>query len=657
MVNISEWNKNNILKFSIDNTYIDEDLTDFPLLLNISNAAGKNNFNCNNLLEELIIPTTNCANYGVILNFEEGLVDKSLHKNKVIFTGTGGNNSTYYKFGSKSYQMLPGYVSVTMHKGLMPETYDFTLHGWFYLTSIANHTGFFSLGYYTAGLLLVWGTSNSLRLNINGSEPIPSFTWTPPQNVWFHLAVIRSNNYISVYYNGTRIMGPAFYASSILPTRNFDIGRDQDFYNSTFTGYIDEIIMLKNIALWTENFTPPNSPVDTPQLFEKKIAIVYPAVQRHYINNTWITYNHGAQAQLYCEIERWDYPNKSIQLWVKIPKILANQPTDILLYYDNTQPDNADYIGFTSEFPAKQVWSNNFAGVFHLSQNPALLNNCMLDSSINSNHGTPTTTLLATDLVDGVTGKAINFESASSDMITISNSSYLSMTTNLTIEGFVKQPVLSATTVCIAHKGNLSTSTAGEMYSLYKDTTNTLYFKVNDNAGSISGSNLVENEWINLAATYDMSSQKILKNGITVVSGSYTTQINSATTNIYIGRYRNTASTGIIKEVRISNVARTTAWIKATNYTCRDQLNTISNATIFKISGNVTALGNVAQRDVCLYERNSGELVYKTISDENGFYEVYTENASAHNIVCYDNEATPHLNDLIISKVTPVEEV
>ena len=76
MVNISEWNKNNILKFSIDNSYIDEELTNFPVLLNISTAAGKNNFNCNNLLEELIIPTTNCANYGVILNFEDVVLNK-----------------------------------------------------------------------------------------------------------------------------------------------------------------------------------------------------------------------------------------------------------------------------------------------------------------------------------------------------------------------------------------------------------------------------------------------------------------------------------------------------------------------------------------------------------------------------------------------------
>lgn len=656
MVNISEWNKNNILKFSIDNTYIDEDLTDFPLLLNISTTAGKNNFNCNNLLEELIIPTTNCEKYGVLLNFEDGLVDKSLYKNKVIFTGTGGNNAIYYKFGSKGYQMIPGYISVTMHKGLMPETYDFTLHGWFYLSTVAASNGFFCLGYYSAGLLLVNG-SGQLRLVINGSEPIPALIWAPPANSWFHLAVVRSVNYVSVYYNGTRIMGPTFNNANIVPTRTFDIGRDQDFYNSTFTGYIDEIVMLKNVALWTENFTAPNAPSDIPALLEKKIALVYPAVQKHYVNDTWITYNHGAQEQLYCEIERWDYASKSIQLWVKVPKILADQPTDVLLYYDNTQPDNTDFIGFTSEFPAKQAWSNNYAGVFHLSQNPALLNNCMLDSSINSNHGTPFTTILITDLIDGVVGKAINFK-AGTDYIIVPDNTALNITNTITIEGFIKASA-NTLNVAVVHKG--APNTVGDVYTLVKTTSNTITFEINDSAteggGKVTGSSVVNGEWTSIASTYNLTQQILFKNGITVASGTFTTPINVSNNPLYIGLAETTASTGGIKEVRVSNVARTPAWLKATNYTCRDQLNTISNATIFKISGNITAFGNVAQRDVCLYDRNSGELIYKTTADTDGFYEVYTENTTEHNIVCYDNEATPHLNDLMISKVTPVEEV
>jgi len=656
MVNISEWNKNNILKFSIDNTYIEEELTDFPLLLNISTAAGKNSFNCENLFDELTVYTTNCENYGALLNFEDGLLDKSLHKSKVAFTGTGGSNSIYYKFGSKGYQMIPGYVSITMHKGLMPETYDFTIHGWFYVTSGETATGFFHLGHYTAGIMLICYNSQ-LRFSVNGSQILGNVNWVTPLNIWFHLAVVRASNYISVYYNGTLVMGPALYATTIVPTKNFEIGRDVDFGNTTFTGYIDEVVMLKNVALWTENFTPPNAPLDTPALFEKKIALVYPATQKHYINDAWITYNHGVQEQLYCEIERWDYINRSIQLWVKVPKILANQPTDILLYYDNTQPNNTDYIGFTAEFPAKQVWTNSYAGVFHLSQNPALLNNCMLDSSVNSNHGTPFTTILVTDLIDGVVGKAINFK-AGTDYITVPDSTALNITSMLTIEGFIKASANNVS-LAVVHKG--AATTVGDVYTLVKTTANTITFEINDSAtegnGKITGSSVVNGEWTNITSTYNLTQQLLLKNGITVASGTFTTPINVSNNPLYIGMAEATASTGGIKEVRVSNVARTPAWIKATNYTCRDQLNTISNATIFKISGNITALGNIVQREVCLYDRSSGELIYKTISDTNGFYEVYTENTTEHNIVCYDNEDTPHLNDLMISKVTPVEEV
>lgn len=36
MTSLTNWDKNKVLKFSIDNTYISEDLTDFPVLLNLS---------------------------------------------------------------------------------------------------------------------------------------------------------------------------------------------------------------------------------------------------------------------------------------------------------------------------------------------------------------------------------------------------------------------------------------------------------------------------------------------------------------------------------------------------------------------------------------------------------------------------------------------
>ena len=53
MTNINNWNKNNILKFSIDHTSLEEDLFDFPVLLNITESSGKNNYDCSTVFDEL----------------------------------------------------------------------------------------------------------------------------------------------------------------------------------------------------------------------------------------------------------------------------------------------------------------------------------------------------------------------------------------------------------------------------------------------------------------------------------------------------------------------------------------------------------------------------------------------------------------------------
>ena len=67
--------------------------------------------------------------------------------------------------------------------------------------------------------------------------------------------------------------------------------------------------------------------------------------------------------QLDYEIETWDESGTSY-VWVKVPQIDGSSYTDyIWMYYDNYgAPDTQDAAG---------VWSNGYAGVWHLKENPA----------------------------------------------------------------------------------------------------------------------------------------------------------------------------------------------------------------------------------------------------------------------------------------------
>ena len=63
MTNINNWNKNNILKFSIDHTSLEEDLFDFPVLLNITESSGKNNYDCSDFFDEWEYPDFTTATF------------------------------------------------------------------------------------------------------------------------------------------------------------------------------------------------------------------------------------------------------------------------------------------------------------------------------------------------------------------------------------------------------------------------------------------------------------------------------------------------------------------------------------------------------------------------------------------------------------------
>ena len=91
---------------------------------------------------------------------------------------------------------------------------------------------------------------------------------------------------------------------------------------------------------------------------------------------------------LYVEIERWDQSNREANLWVKVPTISSGVDTDIYLYYSLTS-SHIDYTGDILEQPAQQVWSNDFAGVWHMSQEVIDGLNSLRDSTSNTNHGTP----------------------------------------------------------------------------------------------------------------------------------------------------------------------------------------------------------------------------------------------------------------------------
>ena len=203
----------------------------------------------------------------ILLLHGEDFTDSSIYNNQVT------NNavsivSTHSKFGNKSlffngsaYLTVPGYDFGTK---------DFTLDWWEYATSEISGTRFTSnfcqnfaaqgggllVQCYEAGLKVYASTSTNYNWDLLVQPAGVNIL-----NQWVHRAVVRSNNNLMFFVNGTMeysypINGAIGY-NSALP---MGIGGWAEQLNLGkayfFEGYMNEF-RISNIARWTADFTPP----------------------------------------------------------------------------------------------------------------------------------------------------------------------------------------------------------------------------------------------------------------------------------------------------------------------------------------------------------------------------------------------------------------
>ncbi|MBV5347154.1 DUF2341 domain-containing protein [bacterium] len=560
--------------------------------------------------------------------------------------------NTVNKFGATScyFDGNGDYITLGYSTDLDLVGSTFTIELWIYPTALVNRRIICS-----GGGTVAWNSTTGIHwmIQTNSAGQIEFSYWTgsigiaaytcgyPTANQWSFIAVSVTNTVIYTAVNGV-VQAHTMIASMARPSTNpsLAIGTihgEVGASGTAFTGYMSDIRITKGIARYTTSFSIPASAYE-------KTSIVK-------------TYTCNSNQQLYCEIERWDYANKSAQLWVNVPRVLSNQPTDIFLYFDRTQADNT-YIGFTGEYAAQQVWDLNYSAVYHLSQDPSAGGACIKDSTYNMRHGTPYGSMTSASLVGGVAGsKALLFDGTSQ---------YIECGT------FDPRPLNSAVTM-------------EATYSLVSiSSTSYLFVKGNDNLAQSYGIGLPSPNAV-MALAYNNSyppawpstpwrnSTQAFVYAAEVISGSTVTGYDSDTAcaaTAIPGTYSTTTApfriaatnrgapytyyaNAKVREARISQVARSTSWLKATNHTISDSLCTISSGIVYTYTGYTTEKNVPIQRTMYLYDRTSGELMDKCISSVTGYYSLKTTLSGVHNIVCLDDAIGTSYDDLIMSKVLP----
>jgi len=276
------------------------------------------------------------------------------------------------------------------------------------------------------------------------------------------------------------------------------------------------------------------------------------------------------------EIELWNESGNSY-VWVKIPSVSSSSDTKFWIYYGN--PSATD-----GQNPSG-VWDSNYAGIWHLSETET---NTREDSTSNSNDGTPHGGVSdATGLSDG----ADDFD-GTDDYINIPEDSTLKPTSAITIEAVVYIPnTLSSSAVIVKNDpGNLGYAIEGSSTKFWAYIGGSWY-----DAGGVT---LSLNEWHYVVGTYDGSNMRFYVDGAEDDSVAVTGNIEYGTgTDMAIGRdnYNPGSSTryfeGIIDEVRISSIARSSAWLKASYESERDNLLTFGSEESGNLPPTISYVG------------------------------------------------------------------
>jgi len=176
---------------------------------------------------------------------------------------TLNNNST--SGGSITLNGSTQKIDITGSSDFMFGTGDFTIEGWFYLTS----TSYTRLWCFPDGDNVECSNGTLYYWN-GGANIISAGAGTAPQNAWFHVALVKKDNYVNVYLNGTSVITDNNPYNSVT-SRPLTIGGEVSNLgasdNPATTGWLHgnftNFRIVKGSAVYTKDFSTAYNPLST----------------------------------------------------------------------------------------------------------------------------------------------------------------------------------------------------------------------------------------------------------------------------------------------------------------------------------------------------------------------------------------------------------
>jgi hypothetical protein len=266
--------------------------------------------------------------------------------------------------------------------------------------------------------------------------------------------------------------------------------------------------------------------------------------------------------QYYVEVEYWD-PGaaRGVLHFGRAGQTLpADTPQVFYLYYDADHADNTAFVGQTGSAAAQNVWDAHFMGRWDGKDAPSAA--AYLDSTANAHHGTKKATAEPSQ-APGKIGYAQSYDGVD-DYIELPFL-FDPATTDFTLSTWLN-PAGANIRVFVAQKDGSGTGRSW----MYLDDEGALtnFF---DNAPHPAGHITTNGTWVHAALTWSGSTLQWYVAGVAQNTHALTIEAASGGHVLGIQKYLEIQPySGLIDETRLSDSARSAAWIRATYHTTND---------------------------------------------------------------------------------------
>jgi hypothetical protein len=172
-----------------------------------------------------------------------------------------GGASGYFDASTSSMLTLPDSAELTF--GLD----DFTVEFWCYPSStdpsFTSYKRLVASGANTSWLIQKWDsefntTAAQLNVAVSGSNYISS-DHVIFYDQWNHIAVTRSDGVFRGFVNGSIAVEITNQTTYEITAQTKYIGKDEGFFEEPFQGYLDDLRIVKGVALYDSDYVPPTS--------------------------------------------------------------------------------------------------------------------------------------------------------------------------------------------------------------------------------------------------------------------------------------------------------------------------------------------------------------------------------------------------------------